>query len=54
MGNSKPEDMLLGACASFVVLVVGVAMATLLYGLITAAVPLVESMMSRQFMATGF
>jgi hypothetical protein len=54
MNTSKPEDVVLDTCASCAVLVVGAAFVTLLYELIAAALPLVESMMSQRFMATGF
>jgi hypothetical protein len=55
MQPTKPEDAVLGTCASCIVLVVGAAFAALLYQLITTAVPLVESMMSqRMLVMRGF
>ena len=54
MKNSKAEEVVFGACASCTLVTVGVAFVTLLYELVTAAVPLVASMMSQRFMATGF
>jgi hypothetical protein len=57
MKNRKPEDDVFAMCASFTVLSVAAAFAALLYKLITAAVPLVELMMShsqRMLMTTGF
>jgi hypothetical protein len=50
--SSKPEDVVLGRCASCAVFIVGIAIVTLLYELITEVVPLVESVMSQRFMAT--
>ena len=49
MNTSKPEDVVLDTCASCAVLIVGAAFVTLLYELITAAVPLIESMMSSRY-----
>jgi hypothetical protein len=55
MSHSKPEDAVFGTCAGCTVLVVGAAFAALLYQLITAAVPLVELVMSqRMLMTMGF
>ena len=55
MTNRDSADTALGACASCIVLIVGGAFVALLYGLITAAVPLVELvMLQRMLMTTGF
>lgn len=57
MKNSKPEDDVFAMCASVTVLAAAAAFAALLYQVITAAVPLVESVMSqsqRVLMTTGF
>ena len=54
MKNSKAEDVVFGACASCASLIVGVAFVTLLYEFVTMWVPLVESVVSQRFMATGF
>jgi len=55
METRKPEDVVFDATASCTLLAAGTAIATLLYQLITAAVPLLQSMVFRQvLMATGF
>jgi biotin transporter BioY len=57
MKNSKPEDNVFVMCAGVTVLATASALAALVYQLIIAAVPLVESVMSqfqRVLVTTGY
>jgi hypothetical protein len=47
MKNSKSEDNVFAMCASVTVLATAAAFAALVYQLVTALVPLVESVMSQ-------
>jgi uncharacterized membrane protein len=55
MNNREPEDVVFEATMSFTLFVAVTLITALLYQLITAAVPRLESMLSRQVvMVAGF
>jgi LmbE family N-acetylglucosaminyl deacetylase len=53
MNKQKPEEMVLATIAGCTMVVTAMAVAALLYQLITAAMPLVESMMFQRVFAQG-
>jgi hypothetical protein len=53
MNNKKPEDVVFETAATCTVLVAGAAFGALLYHVITAAVPLLTSMVPQLLMVTG-